>query len=217
MTCEFMLPIQPLGADIAASLDLETEQCVLFASVVTDSPAAKAGIRSGDVIVSLNGQEVKQIKDLPWLVAELKAGQKAKMKVWRQGELRTLNPIIRTAPNEQSEPVQLGANSEHSNGKLGLSLAKLTPELRQRYGISNGTTGVLIAEVRPNSPAHQKGLQPGDVISRVGQTKVDNPADVVRAVKAASKRNKNILLLVEHGEDIKICSIESCLARSKFL
>ncbi len=199
--------IQPLSAEFAESLDLDTEKGVLVASVVTDSPAAKAGVRPGDVIVSFNGKEVNQMKDLPWLVAELKAGQKAEMEVWRQGKLRTLNPIIRSAPSEQTEPVRLGASNQHPNGQLGLTLANLTPELRQRYGISNGADGVLIVEVQPNSPAHQKGLQPGDVISMVGQTKVDNPQDVVREIKAASTQRESILLLVEHGDEKRFIAL----------
>ena len=193
--------IQTVTADIAQGLDLEDEQGALVANVVPDSPAAKAGLRVGDVIMVFNGQQVKLMKDLPRLVANVKAGQQVAMEIWRRGAKQTLSTVIEATPGEKTTVAKLTDKAVQPEGKLGLTLAKLTPDLRQRYRLAEDTQGVLIVGVREDSPADEKGIRAGDVIRMVGQTAVENPQDIVHEVQQASAAQRNaILLLVERDE-----------------
>ena len=195
--------IQPVTPDIAESLNLKEASGALVADVVPNSPADKAGVRPGDVITSFDGKTVTRMKALPWLVANAKAKQKVELDVWRQGAHRTLKAKIGLMPVEGKRTAALVDKDESSASKLGLTLAELTPELRNRYRLSEDADGVIIVGVQRNSPAADKGLRPGDVISMVGQKTVDRPQDVVREVQAASKADqKAILILVKRkGQD----------------
>jgi serine protease Do len=192
--------IQPVDADVANSLEMSNPQGALIANVATGSPAAEAGLRPGDVILSFNGKKVSKMKDLPWLVADVKAGKKVKIEVWRDGKQRTLKAIIQSTPEQNAKRASVSNPEKGSAGKLGLKLAAISSDLRQRYRIPSDSKGVLILGVVPNSPADAKGLRAGDIISMVGQTRVDTPEDVVREVKKASVKSKAILLLVQRED-----------------
>jgi serine protease Do len=195
--------IQSVTPDIAESLNLNKVTGALVADVVPNSPADKAGLRRGDVITSFDGQTVTRMKSLPWLVANAKAKKKVEIDVWRQGVPRTLKATIGLTPVEGKRTAVLADKEKSSADKLGLTLAELTPELRNRYQLPEDTVGVIIVGVQRNSPADKKGLRPGDVISMVGQKSVEHPQDVVRELQAANKADrKAILMLVKReGQD----------------
>jgi serine protease Do len=194
--------VQTVTQDVADNLGLKEAKGALVASVLPDSPAAKAGIETGDVITAFNGHEVKQMSDLPLLVANTKPEEKANVKVWRNGREHTLKAVIALRPSEKelAQAGQSGQAAAQPKGKLGLALAPLTAQARQQYQLPDNTKGVLIVGVQDNSQAAEKGLQPGDVIVMVGRQAVSNPDQVVHAVKQAElAKRDSVLMLVKRG------------------
>ena len=165
--------IQMLTRELADSMDLPSEQGALVASVAPRSPAARAGIRPGDVILSFNGRKVARMKDLPRLVAQAGSDQTISMDVWRNGNKRHLNVVIGTASEATKQAVYQPRSGEGNEGKLGLALAPLTDKSRRQFGVDDTLErGTVIVDVRNGSPAAEKGLRPGDVITRFGQSDV---------------------------------------------
>jgi serine protease Do len=187
--------IQPVTEDIAASLGLSDSKGTLVADVMPNSPAAKAGIQPGDVLTRFNGEELTRNKQLPWLVANTEANQQIKVDIMRQGKSRTLDVTIAATPDEEATVAQAANEKDQSTGKLGLALAPITPEAKQRFQLAEETQGAVIVGVRPGSPAEEQGLRVGDVISMVGQTVVQTPQEVVDKVQEASKAERETVLL----------------------
>jgi len=194
--------IQAVTDDIAESLDLEENHGALVASVVGDSPAEVAGIQAGDVILKFDGKDVKSVRELPKLVANVAAERKVDIEVWRNNQIQNLSVTIGRNP-EDAKVADSGFDSANDRPELGLTLVPLTPENRREYGVAGATNGVLVTNVRLGSPAARKGLSPGDVIKMVGDKKVESPQDVVAAVKrAADDKKYSVLMLVERrGND----------------
>jgi serine protease Do len=194
--------IQGIDKDLAKSFDLGDEKGALVTQVAPDSPAAAAGLEQGDVILSYNGEPIKELRDLTSKVADTAPGTDSEMKVWRHGEEMTVDVEIGTTPG--SEQVMAAAEQPADNTpKLGVALAALTPEARQSMQLSDDVQGALVTEVQPDGPAAQKGLQRGDVIVEVDHQKVTEPKMVTDAVRDAAQRgDETVLLLIKHeGQD----------------
>jgi serine protease Do len=187
--------IQPVTEEIAASLGLEEAQGALVANVVKDSPASRSGFRVGDVILNMDGEPIDEFKDLPRLVASTSAGSKAKFKVFRDGREQQLKVVIGAMPGEEDRLAQVEDDSKAKAAKLGLQLASLTPEARERYKLGKDSSGVLVAGVERNSPASKAGIRPGSLINMVGQAQVESPDDVIEHVQQAAEQNKSAVLL----------------------
>ncbi|MDH3637435.1 MAG: DegQ family serine endoprotease [Gammaproteobacteria bacterium] len=200
--------IQELTDDLAESLGLSSREGALVASVVKDSPAERGGLKTGDVIVNYDGQAVKRMRDLPRLVADTPAKREVRVKVWRDGENRTVAITVDAAP--QSEVVARAADSEATaKPRLGVTLSALTDDLRTRYRISSNAEGVLVVDVAPDSPAGKKGVRPGDLIKRVGAEQVSEPGEVVTAVRrAADQDRKSVLLLIERSGNDRFVAVK---------
>ena len=184
--------IQGVSADIAASLGLAEPVGAIVAAVIPGGPAAGADIEVGDVIVSVNGMPVNTVRDLPRLVAALKAGEAAAFTVLRDGsELRLQVTIGRQA----DAPGRVATAPSADDTVLGMRLAAMAETERQALGLSQDTAGVVIREVVPGSPAADKGLQAGDVIVSVGRKRVVQPADVVAGIDAAKQQDRKAVLL----------------------
>jgi serine protease Do len=201
--------IQAVDEEIAAGLGLDDARGALVANVVSDSPADEAGLKPGDVILRLNAVEVEHLKDLTRAVAELSPRTEAEVEVWRGGGHQTLDVVLGETPESVT---QAGVNTPESNtkptGKLGLSLARLTPESRERYGVSDEVEGALIVGIEPNSPAASRGLRPGDVVIMVGQTPVSDPSEAVREIQSASRQERtSVLLQVTRGGERRFVAI----------
>jgi serine protease Do len=192
--------IQEVTPEIAAGLGLDKPEGALVAAVTPDSPAAKAGIKQGDVIVGIDGKPIERLKDLSLHVANQKAGTKVKMSVWRDGRTRELQASIGQMPQQLAQAGSSSADQSET-GKLGLALAPLTPELRQRFELDDDVKGVVITAVRPGSPAAEIGLRPGDVVKQVNQTDVTAPRQLVEQIEVARKDGRQaVLLLVARGD-----------------
>jgi serine protease Do len=194
--------IQPVTPELAASLGLQDPKGALVASVVPDSPAARAGIRQGDLIVAINGKEVNDAHDVTRRVASLQAGKSAAFSIQRDGQRQAVNVTIGA-----KKDAQLAANIDPQSGAaagiaptgkaMGLGLTALTPEVRRAYNLDESVQGVLVTQVDPDSNAADQGLQPGDVVVSVRNKAVHTPLDIEKSVAAAHSAGvKSVLLLV---------------------
>ncbi|KAA0683529.1 DegQ family serine endoprotease [Roseomonas genomospecies 6] len=193
--------IQEISPEIAESVGLSQPKGALVAEVTPDSPAAKAGVRQGDVILSYGGKPVNTLRDLTRRVADTKAGDKVDLTVVRKGKEMTLAVSIAPLPAEQrvaaAEEAGPAADSAVEAVK-GLKLAPLDGAARSRLGLGAEVKGVVVASVSPQ--AGDVAVRPGDVIVKVGDNAVTSPAEVTRSLHEAEKNGrKAVLLLVNRG------------------
>ena len=191
--------IQQIDPDIASSLGLARPEGALVAKVEPSSPAANAGIKNRDVIVEYDGKKISTLRDLTRAVADTSAGRKVDVVVWRNGKQETLAATIQEQQNDE-QVASAEEPAADNQPKLGLALAPLSDEMRQRLGMDEGQEGVLVQRVMPNSPAESKGVRPGDVILEVAGRSVTSPQQVIDAVKSAHGNGaKSVLLLLQRN------------------
>jgi serine protease Do len=192
--------IQQVTPELAKAFGLGSPAGALVSSVVEGSPAAKAGVKAGDVIVEYDGRKVAGANDLPKLVAMTPAGRTVKLTVLRDGKTIQLTASIARMAEEEGEGPTL-AKDETARAPLGLSVQTLTPDLAQELGISS-RRGVLVRGVEDGSPAAEAGLQPGDVIAEVNHTKVTSVDEMKRALAKAPKDAPTLFLVHRDGGNL---------------
>ncbi len=187
--------IQPLTPELAKSFGLPREEGALVASVVDGSPAGRAGLKAGDVIARYDGRTVDGPRGLSSLVANTENGKTVQLGVIRDGRERALPVTI----GNFAEARQAGASGDsRGTGRLGLELQELTPQLAQRIGVK-GDKGVVVTDVRPDSPAAQAGIATGDVIREVNRIPVEAIEDVEKGMSRRDGGANQVLLRVERG------------------
>ncbi|HWY62278.1 MAG TPA: DegQ family serine endoprotease [Rhizomicrobium sp.] len=191
--------IQSVTPEIASSLGLKEPKGALVASVVPGGPAARGGFEQGDVVTAIDGKAVEDNRDLTRRVATVAAGASANFTILRGGASQTLKvqigarPEDKVASNTPAMPSALPA----TGSAMGLGLASVTPDARKTYNLADSISGVVITKVDPSSDAADKGLQPGDVVMKVGARVVKTPQDIQAAVAEAQKGGrKSVLMLV---------------------
>jgi len=187
--------IQPVDADMAKAFGLGQGGGALVAEVTPGSPAAKAGIERGDIILDLNGQPVKTPDDLSVRISETSPGITVHLKISRNGQMRDVNVSLNEL-SEKEEASKGGAESNTSALK-GVEVQNLTPSIAQELGVSSATHGVVVSSVDPSSAAAGAGLQRGDVVEEVNRKPVRNVADFRQAL--AGVRGESVLLLIDRG------------------
>lgn len=190
--------IQGLDQDLATALKLDGEPRGALVSRVEDgSPAAKAGIRRGDVILEFGGQAIDRVGQLSRAVAAVPSGTAADVAVWRDGKREMLKAQVGAMPTRDEVAAVAPRDEEAEQPRLGLGLAAITPEARARLNLEGDVEGVLVTQVAPESPADAKGIEPGDIVMSVDQKPVTEPRQLVDAVRQASSTGaKSVLLLV---------------------
>jgi serine protease Do len=185
--------IQPVDADIAKSLGLTESKGALVAEVFKDSPALKAGVQVGDVIVSFDGTDVVKSADLPALVASTPVGKTAPLVVLRGGDRITVEVEVAKLEDEAApaKPVR--------SASLGLTVQDITPEIAEQLGLEKGESGVVVTSVTRNSPAAAAGLEPGDLVVSVGNEPVGDAASFQAKLDAATS-DRGILVLIRRGD-----------------
>ena len=188
--------IQKMTTELAESLDLDGPNGALVADVTPDSPADRGGLERGDVIVSYDGHTVKENADLPLLVANTKVGIKVPIDVVRDGKTRTLTVEIA----KLDEPEVASGPAAAKRGKWGMALRDLTPEERDRMRLK-ASEGVIVAGVRPDSPAADAGVREGDVILEVNRTPVKTVDELKKAIATVAE-DKSLLLLLRRNNGV---------------
>ena len=198
------LGVQPqaITADMVENLGLKSTKGALLADVVKDSPADKAGLKPGDVVVALNGKPVNDNSQLTRDVGVIPPGNAVKLEVVRDGKTRTLEAKLAERPDEQ-EPgprtSKSGSQDKEQGDLLGLSVQDLTPQLARRAQVDPGTKGAVIVDVAQDSPAADAGLEPGDVVVEVNRHPVNSASEYRNAAKGL-KKGETALLRVRHGQ-----------------
>ncbi len=191
--------IQPVTEELAQSMSLGSEKGALVAQVQPDSPALAAGIKSGDVIKSVDGKNVETIRDLTRMISAVKPGTSVKLDLWRDGKDMSLTAKI---GDQKEEGAVVKAKADQPDAKkaepmsYGVSLAPISPEARQELKLDDSIKGVVVAAVEPGSPADDQGLKAGDVLQQVGKDSVDSPKMAADKLKEAKKTGKPVLMKI---------------------
>ena len=154
------------------------------------------------------------MRRLPRIVAATRINEDVPVELWRDGKKVTVQ--IKVGELEEAEqaglldPTKPADSSvvDRTVDSLGLSLTSVTPELKQRFGLADNAKGVLVTEVKPDSPAAEKAIQPGDMVVEVSQEEVNSPAELVEKVQAAQKAGrKSVLLLVNRKGEMRFVAV----------
>jgi serine protease Do len=191
---------QPVTKEIADSLGLKEAEGALIAATQPDSPAAKSGLKAGDVVTTLNGRKVKDPRDLAREVAGMAPNSTAQVEYIRDGKQETAQLAIaelKRAPSPQ-RPTSQSSASPAPPSRLGITLAPASRVM----GI--GEQGVGVIRVDPAGTGAEAGLRPGDVILQMGGKEVSDPSEVTRTLEAASKQNKQHVLALVRRNDREI-------------
>nr|WP_314091731.1 DegQ family serine endoprotease [uncultured Shinella sp.] len=197
--------IQPVTADVADAIGLTKPAGALVARVDDGTPAAKAGIRSGDVVTALGGKAVTSPRDLSRMVADLSPGEKQALTVWRDGADKDLTITIGTNDDGGGQVLADAGGKSGEAGQrvptIGVQLGDLTADMRQSLGLPKGENGAVVEDVNPDRPAADAGLQPGDVILSVNQKPVNSAREAKSAVAEAGKAGRKAVLLLVQRQD----------------
>ncbi|WP_411234928.1 Do family serine endopeptidase [Marivita sp. S0852] len=191
--------IQPVSDAIASALGLGDTSGALVNDVTQGGPAAEAGVQSGDVVLSVEGSDIADPRDLIFSIADLAIGQEASLTVWRDGQERELAVEIGRQPGSVNVAAQMDTDSDAGEPRLGASVAPLTSELRAQLGLPDTINGLFIQGVAPGSVAAQAGLSRGDVIVEIDNEVADSVSVVRDAMEAAQSENRPVLLRVYRG------------------
>lgn len=183
--------IQAVDPDMAKAFGLSQGGGALVGDVTPGGPAAKAGLQRGDIVLELNGTAVSSPDDLSLRISEMAPGAVAHLKVYRDGKSQEIDVTLGTYP----ENSQAGAPVEGAGAALqGLHVEDLTPEIVQQLGLPSGTSGVVVTDVDPSSPAAAAQVKHGDVIEEVDRKPVHNVQEFRQAL--SGRANQPVLLLI---------------------
>ncbi len=200
--------IQAVTPDIAESLGLHESYGALIAGVNHDGPADRAHIQNGDIILTFNGQKLREMRTLPRVVAETAIDRSVPVEIWRGGKKLTLQVVVSEMPDDtkaaEVKPHVSIPNPSVDFSALGMKLAPLTDATRTKYKIDAQQKGIVITEITPDGTAADHGLKAGDVVVEVQQGAVATPAEMQhRLEQARQEGKKSVLLLVQGGDGLR--------------
>ncbi len=207
--------IQSVTGDIAETLGLEENMGALVAAVTPDSPASKAGLQPGDVILKFDGKEVSSMRGLPKIVAQAPIGKAVEMELLRKGKKENAQVTVGRLEEQDDNASDLKSDDDEGDEDpkgsaiIGLTLSPLTDDLRKKYSLDKNIKGVVVEAVDPQSPAATKGLKPGDVIVEAAQDTVSDPDDLAKSIEKVKKAGrKAVLLRVEDSKgDLRFVAV----------
>ena len=182
---------QPLDVNLADYLGIDGHHGVMVSSIEPDSPAAKAGIHEGDIILSVNGVRISSIADYEMKIKQISVGEAIALEINRKGKRLTFSPTAVVFPIEQALPL--------AQRLLGITVTDLNAENRSRYAV-HARSGVLIERMRRGSYLDRIGVRPGDIIRQIGEVRVDALADFKSAIVKYRSKSAMILMIQREGQ-----------------
>ena len=209
------LQFQSVNADMAEGLGLSSARGALVSAVSPGGPAAKAGIQSGDVVLSFDGEQITKMRRLPRLVAETPVDNVSEVELWRKGRSVTVKVTVAELEDDVPKPVALDDGNLRRDlprvalSQLGITVSEITDRVRRRFDIAEGVEGLVVVDVEEDSNAAEQGLRRGDVIDEIAQAPVATIKDAETALKGVSKDDKRVVLLrVQTGENIRFVGVK---------
>ena len=192
--------IQPVTKDIASSLGLSEDKGAIIASPQQDGPAAKAGLKAGDVITAVNGETVQDPRDLARKVAAIAPGEKAKISIWRNGKSEEVTVGIEAMPQDPKLAAAQGGSQNDESATLDSYGLTVVP--------SEDGKGLVVTDVDPDSDAADRGIRSGDVIVTVNSQEVKSVNDINKAISEATKAGrKAVLLQVQRNDESRFVAL----------
>ncbi len=193
--------IQEVTDEIAESLGMSDAEGALVAGITEGGPAEEAGLTAGDVIIEFNGQRVPSMRDLPRMVADTPVAEEVDVVVLRKGTEVTLKVTLGRLEEADSAVADASGESpadepSETSSMLGMTLAPMSDELREKYTIAEDVEGVVVTEVEAGSDAAEKRITAGDVIVEVAQEAVKAPADIRARVQTLKEEGRRLALLL---------------------
>ena len=197
--------IQEITSDLAEEFGVKDLKGALVSGVMKGSPAEKAGIRQGDVILLYNGKDVDDTGHLRNMVSQTPVGTKVTIKLLRKKKEMELEVIIAELPKKMSEAAadEEEAATDEEHALSGVTVREVTPELARRFGLGDAAEGgVVVVRIDPGSPAYEGGVRPGDMILQVNQMDIATLDDFKKAVAKLKKKDRTLLLIRRKGEEL---------------
>ncbi len=193
--------LQPVDSNLAQSFGMDNPEGALIAEVSKDSPAEKAGLKQGDIILKFNGQVITDVASLRNAVAIMKPGSKIALVLLRNGKAMNLDVEIGNFPSTEVTAASA------KNQKLGIEVENLTPELAKKLGVNSELKGVAISSIQTNSPLVWAGVRKGALILEVNKKPVASVEDFNKALDA-SEAGKPLLFLIKQGAATRYISFK---------
>jgi serine protease Do len=191
--------IQDINPSLAKEFNLKDDNGALVGDVVPDGPAAKAGLKSGDVIEKFNGKEVTDSQHLKIEVARVAPGDTAPVQVLRDGSDKTFHVRIKALPGSEEVAGNGAGDSDKSDTLQGVAVTDLDSQAREQFHIPEQIKGAVVTQVDPNSAAAEAGLKPGDVIIEINRHEVASADDAVRLTQHQKDRTTLLHVWSENG------------------
>lgn len=178
--------VQNIDDKLAKYFNLTTKEGALIVKVLKDSPAEKSGLKEGDLVISFEGQKIKDVRELVKLTGNTEIGKRVKVGILRDKKEKTVEVLIGARPENavESETEPSEQPEVEQKSWRGISVEEITPEMAKRHDLEE-SQGVVITEVEPGSVAEEAGLEAGDIISSINKKPIKNIADYRAAIKAA--------------------------------
>jgi serine protease Do len=199
--------IQDVSADVAEAMGLAEVRGALVTDV-PEGPAQDAGMEAGDVILSFDGEEIEDTRDLVQKVANAPVGKEVRVVVYREDGTQTLRVTLGRREEAEAVPASAPATAPIEDEVLGLTVSTVTDELREQLALPAGAEGLVVTDVDVESEAYEKGLRAGDVITEAGQQAISAPGDLEdRIEEARDAGRKSLLLLVRRDGEPRFVAL----------
>jgi len=195
---------QPLTPDLAKSFGMNSDKGALIANVEKDTPADRAGLKAGDVIIEYDGKTINESSELPRLVATTPIDKKVQVVVFRDGKKQELSVVIGKL---KSDNAASAGDSENEN--FGITVQQLTSDLASRLGIKESKNGLVITEVKPGTPAEEAGIVPGSIVIEINGRRPDTLQQYMSVVSAIKKGDIVRLLLKRPDGSVHYVALKS--------
>ncbi len=206
--------IQPVTPEIAESLGMATPKGALVAGTIKGGPVDNGSIQPGDVVIKFDGKDIRDMHDLPRVVAESPVGKAVDVVIVRKGVEQTVKVTLGRLEDGEKLSESGNAKSDEGDGSdetapvatatvLGMTIGELNDQTRSKFGISADVSGVVVTDVAKDSAAAERGVRPGEVITEIAQESVSTPKDVmdrIAALKEQGRKNALLMLASKSGE-----------------